>query len=419
MSSPLSRTRTECEALDRADPLAFARKRFLLPEGVVYLDGNSLGALPATTANCLQDTVRHEWGVGLIRSWNDADWVALPKRIGSTIAALLGAQENEIIATDSTSINIFKILAGALSLASKQDNSRRVILSERDNFPTDLYISQGINATFGNAYELRLVDENIESAFNDRVAVALVTQVDYRTGRMHNMARLNKLAREAGTRVVWDLSHSAGAVPVELNKNGAELAAGCGYKYLNGGPGAPAYLYVASALQADFPTPLSGWFGHAAPFDFKPDYLPAPGIERFQCGTPSVLAMLALGCGLATFADVSMDELRDKSLRLSDLFWQLMDEQCGEFGFACVSPREHAIRGSQLSFAHEHASAIMQALIDRGVIGDFRQPNLLRFGFTPLYLRYTDVCDAVKVIREVMQCGAWKATRFQQRKQVT
>ncbi len=339
MSESLSHTRAGCEALDRADPLAFARKRFHMPQGVVYLDGNSLGALPAAAANRLDDAVRREWGVGLIRSWNDAGWVTLPKRVGTTIAGLLGAQSHEIIAADSTSVNIFKLLAGALSVVSRQDNTRHVILSERDNFPTDLYIAQGINAALGDAYELRLVDGNIGTAFDERVAVALITHVDYRTGRMHDMARLNALAGTAGTRIIWDLSHSAGAVPVELNKSGAELAVGCGYKYLNGGPGAPAFIYVAGALQNTFPNPLSGWFGHAAPFDFKQDYSPAPGIERFQCGTPSMLAMTALDCGLATFADVAMSDLRRKSLSLSDLFWRLMDEHCGEFGFACVSPR--------------------------------------------------------------------------------
>ena len=415
----MNATRLDCEALDRADKLAFARARFLLPDGVVYLDGNSLGALPVATMARLDEAVRREWGDGLIRSWNTADWVTLPRRVGSTIAGLLGAQSYEIVAADSTSVNIFKLLTGALALASRKDSTRGVILSERDNFPTDLYVAQGINAALDGASELRLVDGNIETAFDERVAVALITHVNYRTGRMHDMQRLNAAAGKAGISILWDLSHSAGAVPVELNKSGAELAAGCGYKYLNGGPGAPAFLYVASALQRDFPTPLSGWFGHAAPFDFDLQYKPAPGIERFQCGTPSVLALTALDCGLATFAGISMFDLRRKSLSLSDLFWRLMDGHCGEFGFTCVSPRDHALRGSQLSFAHEHAYAIMQAIIDRGVIGDFRQPDLLRFGFTPLYLRYTDIWNAVMMVREVMQSSAWKADRYAQRNQVT
>ncbi len=280
-------------------------------------------------------------------------------------------------------------------------------------------IAQGINTALGSAYELRLVDGNIESAFDDRVAAALITQVDYRSGRMHDMQRLNEAAVSAGLRIIWDLSHSAGAVPVNLATSGTELAVGCGYKYLNGGPGAPAYLYVAKSLQRDFPMSLAGWFGHVAPFDFNPEYSPAVGIERFQCGTPSVLAMLALECGLATFSDISFANLRRKSLSLSDLFWQLIDVHCAEFGFACISPRDHAMRGSQLSFAHEQAYSIMQAIIERGVIGDFRKPDLIRFGFAPLYLRYTDIWDAVVALRDVMQSDAWKAYRHQHRNQVT
>ena len=412
-------TRSDCEALDRVDPLGVIRERFSVPDNVVYLDGNSLGALPLTTISRLNDTIRREWGVGLIRSWNSADWVTLPKRVGAAIAGLLGASADEVVAADSTSVNIFKLLAGALALATQRHPARRVILSERGNFPTDVYIAQGIIEALGGGFELRLVEGDIEAAFDEHTAVALITQVDYCTGRLHNMKRLNAAARRAGTKILWDLSHSAGAVPIELNQDGAELAVGCGYKYLNGGPGAPAYLYVQRALQADFPTLLSGWFGHAAPFDFSANFAPAPGIDRFQCGTPSVLAMTALSCGLDTFAGVDMLELRRKSLAQSDLFWTLMDEHCGEFGFACASPRDHAMRGSQLSFAHDHAYAIMQAIIDRGVIGDFRQPNLLRFGFTPLYLRYVDLWDAVMVIRDVMQSSTWKADRYRHRNKVT
>ncbi|MEO8100882.1 MAG: kynureninase [Betaproteobacteria bacterium] len=412
-------TRADCEALDLADSLAPARERFLLPDGVVYLDGNSLGPLPAATVARLDSAVRKEWGGGLIRSWNDAEWVTLPQRIGGTIATMLGARIDEIVAADSTSVNIFKLLAGALVLASRQDKPRHVILSERSNFPTDLYIAQGVSAALGGSYPLRLVADDIEAAFDEHVAVALITHVDYRTGRMHDMKRLNAAAKKAGIRIIWDLSHSAGAVPVALNDCDAELAVGCGYKYLNGGPGAPAFLYVAHALQHDFPTPLSGWFGHAAPFDFSAEYVPAPGITRLQCGTPPMLAMIALESGLATFAGLSMSDLRRKSLALSDLFWSLMDASCEEFGFVCVSPHEHASRASQLAFAHDDAHAIMQAIIARGVIGDFRQPNLLRFGFTPLYLRHTDVWDAVNVIRDVMQSGAWKEDRYLQRNIVT
>lgn len=411
-------TRIHCEALDAADLLAITRSRFSLPENVIYLDGNSLGALPSATEARMAEAVTQQWGHGLIRSWNTAGWVNLPHQVGTKIAVLLGAGPDEIVAADSTSVNIFKLMSGALQVARKDPN-RRVILSERGNFPTDLYMAQGLNALLGNAYELRLVDDDIASAIDESVALALITQVDYCSGRLHEMKKLNGIAQKAGTRILWDLSHSAGAVPVDLNADGAELAVGCGYKYLNGGPGAPAFLYVAKALQQELSTPLAGWFGHAAPFAFDTDYRPADGIERFQCGTPSVLAMLALESGVDTFDGVSMHALRQKSLALSDLFWQLMDEHCGQFGFHCVSPRDHAARGSQLSFAHEHAYPIMQALIDRGVIGDFRQPNLLRFGFTPLYLRYADMFDAVTTVRDVMTSGAWRDERFRQRNLVT
>lgn len=414
-------TKLACAQLDADDPLRDARERFDLPDGVIYLDGNSLGALPSATAAKLQNCIREEWGRDLIRSWNTHDWVNFPRRIGDRIASLLGAAPGEIVATDSTSVNIFKLLAGALNLPDiRDDPNRHIILSEAGNFPTDLYMAQGLNELLKHRYELKLVSSNqLASALDHTVAVALITQVDYCTGQLHNMASLNTTARQAGTHIVWDLSHSAGAVPVALADSHTEMAVGCGYKYLNGGPGAPAYLYVTTALQKNFATPLAGWFGHQAPFAFTPDYIAAPGIERFLCGTPSVLAMQALDCGLDTFKNIEMSAIRQKSLALSDLFWLLMDQHCGAYGFACIAPREHSSRASQLSFAHDQAYAIMQAMIDRGVIGDFRQPNLLRFGFTPLYTRYTDVWDAVMTIRDVMQSGVWQAAKYQHRNAVT
>ena len=410
--------RAHCEALDRSDQLRAHRERFELPERTIYLDGNSLGALPKATAARINSVVREQWGRDLIRSWNTHGWVTLPQKVGAKLAQLLGAADDEVTVADSTSVNIFKLLAGALALDDVA--KRRVILSERGNFPTDLYIAEGLNALLGGKYTLKLVDAaEIENALDADVAVTLMTQVDYCTGRMHDMARMNARAKKVGTRIVWDLSHSAGAVPVALNQHGAELAVGCGYKYLNGGPGAPAYLYVAKSLQANFTQPLSGWFGHQAPFAFAQRYLPAPGIERMLCGTPSVIAMAALECGIDTFDNISMDEVRKKSLALSELFRALIDQQCGEFDFTCVSPLDPTARGSQLSYAHEHAYAIMQALIDRDVIGDFRQPNLLRFGFTPLYVRFVDCWDAVSTLREVMLNGAWQAEKYQHRNRVT
>ena len=411
-------SRKHCEALDAEDPLRDYRERFSLPEGTVYLDGNSLGALPRTTAARIDGLVREEWGHGLIRSWNERAWVTLPQRVGVKLAQLLGAGEDEIIVADSTSVNIFKLLAGALAMADVAH--RRVILSERGNFPTDLYIVEGLNTMLGGKYTLKLVEPaEIEDALNADVAVALITEVDYCSGRLHDMTHLNKRAKQNGTRIVWDLSHSAGAVPTQLNSQGAELAVGCGYKYLNGGPGAPAFLYLRKELQANFATPLSGWFGHQTPFAFTSTYVPAPGIERMLCGTPSVIAMAALECGIDTFEGVPMAAIRKKSLALSELFRTLVDQECIDCGLSCITPIGHESRGSQLAFSHDHAYAIMQAIIDCGVIGDFRQPNLMRFGFAPLYVRFVDCWDAVNALREVMLSGAWKADKYNHRNNVT
>ena len=413
-------SRSACEELDRSDSLAFARDRFALPEGVIYLDGNSLGPLPKETAGRLARTIEQEWGAGLIRSWNSADWINLPRRVGGRIAGLLGAGADEVIAADSTSVNLFKLVSATLAAVSRNSPSRRVLLSEQGNFPTDLYVAQGVVRATGGQFEIKLVGAGeVEAALAPDVALAVITQVDYRTGRMHDMAELNAVARRHGVVILWDLSHSAGAVPVELGRSGAQLAVGCGYKYFNGGPGAPAYLYVGKNLQQQLESPLAGWFGHAVPFDFAATYTPAPGIDRFQCGTPSILAMQALETGLQTFDGVAIADIRHKSLALSDLFWSLMDDHCGEFGFECIAPRAHERRGSHLSFSHPQAYPIMQSLIDRGVIGDFRQPDLIRFGFTPLYLRFADIWDAVMILRDVMLTESWKSARFQQRNAVT
>lgn len=413
-------TRECCVELDDADPLAHARKRFDLPDGVIYLDGNSLGALPRTTPCVLANTVRQEWGQGLIRSWNQAGWIGLARQTGADIARLIGVNASEVVACDSTSINLYKLVAGAFAQARARDTKRRVILSEKGNFPTDLYMAEGLAKLAGSGAELRWVEgENLEAHFGPDVAVAMFTQIDYRSGRVLDIAALNRAARESGHDIVWDLSHSAGALDLNLAHDGTELAVGCGYKYLNGGPGAPAFVYVANKRQTDFPIVLSGWLGHANPFAFDSAYAPAPDVSRFQCGTPSILALRALREGVATFADIDMAGVRAKSLALSDLFLALMDTECAEFGFTCISPREHTRRGSQLSFAHDNAWPIMQAIIDKGVIGDFRAPNLLRFGFAPLYVRHVDIWDAVMNVREVMRSGAWTAERYHARNAVT
>ena len=403
-------TLDEALALDAADPLAQCRERFALPDGVIYLDGNSLGALPRATAAAIANTVERQWGGDLIASWNKHDWIGTPQRLGDRIAPLIGAKPGEVLVADSTSVNLFKLLAAAL----KARPGRSVILSESGNFPTDLYIAQGLAGLTGAT--LRTVEADaVEGAIEGDIAVVMLTHVDYRSGRRHDMARLTAAAHEAGALMLWDLSHSAGAMAVDLNAAGADLAVGCGYKYLNGGPGAPAFLFVAEALQDQLASPLSGWLGHAEPFAFEPAYRPAPGIARFQAGTPSILAMAALEAGLATFDGVSMSDLEAKSRALSDLFMALAEERCP--GLTLASPR--GPRGSHLVFAHEHAYALMQALIGRGVIGDYREPDLVRFGFAPLYNSFADVWRAADILADLLASRAYDQPRFRQRQRVT
>jgi kynureninase len=415
-------SRADCQRLDEEDPLRALREQFELPEGIIYLDGNSLGALPRTAAARVQAAVTEEWGRGLIRSWNTAGWITLPARVGDKIARLIGADPGEVVVADSTSVNLYKVLSAALAMAAADVPGQRVILSERQNFPTDLYIAQSLAQEHG--YELALCDapEEITARLGEGgVAVLMLTHVNYRTGRMHDLKGLTDLAHEHGTMVLWDLAHSAGAVPLALKADGADFAVGCGYKYLNGGPGAPAFAWVHPRHADRFEQPLSGWMGHAEPFAFTPDYRPAPGIARYLCGTPAVLAMTALECGVDTVLAVpGMEALRKKSLALTDLFMELVETRCAGHGLALATPRAHADRGSQVSYTREDGGyAIMQALIARNVIGDFRAPDLLRFGFTPLYVCFADVWDAVEALREVLETGAWREPRFQARAAVT
>ena len=397
--------------MDRDDPLAWVRERFLLPEGVVYLDGNSLGALPRATAGRMAQVVEAEWGSGLIRSWNDAGWITLAARVSDKIGRLIGAPAGTVAVGDSTSVNVFKLLAAALSLRP----DRRVILSERSNFPTDLYIAEGLVGLLDRGYSLRLVDEwPVEIA--DDVAVVMLTHVHYRTGAMLDMAAVTAAAHAAGAVMLWDLAHSAGAVPVDLVAHDVDFAVGCGYKFLNGGPGAPAFLYVAERLQDAVRLPLTGWFGHAAPFAFEAGFRPAQGIARAAVGTPPVLSLAALEVGVDTFADVEMAAVRAKSLALFAVFAKLVEQGCAGFGLRLVTPAQH---GSQICYAHEHAHTIMQALVARGVIGDFRAPNVLRFGLTPLYLGFVGLWDAVAILRETLVQETWREERFAVRQAVT
>ena len=416
-------SRAQCEALDAGDPLAPLRELYALPAGVVYLDGNSLGPLPVDAESRLHRAVRQDWGTGLIRSWNGAGWIDLPQRVGAKIARLIGAGPDEVVAADSTSVNLFKLLSAALRLRP----DRRVIVSERGNFPTDLYVAQGLIAQLDAGHELRMVErESVEAAIDETTAVVLLTQVDYRSGSRLDIGRVTARAHAAGALTVWDLAHSAGAFEVALNAARADFAVGCGYKYLNGGPGAPAFAFVAKRHHERFAQPLSGWMGHAAPFAFEPGYRGAQGIARALCGTPSVLSLVALEAGvdamLACEALGGMPALRRKSLALTDLFIALVETRCAGHGLRLATPREHDARGGQVSFAlddGDQAYALVQALIDRGVIGDFRAPNVLRFGFAPSYLRHVDVWDAAETLRLLLQTRGWDEPRFAQRQAVT
>ncbi len=401
-------------AWDGADPLAPFRDRFVLPDGVIYLDGNSLGPLPRAAAERAAAVVQREWGDSLIRAWTEHDWIGLPLRIGGKIGRLIGAEPDSTVVADSTSVNLFKLLAAALD----QRPGRHVILTEAGNFPTDLYIAQGLTTLLQRGHALRAVADPV-AALNDDVAVLMLTQVNYRTGAMHDMAAVTRAAHAAGALVLWDLSHSVGAVPLQLAADEVDLAVGCGYKYLNGGPGAPAFLYVAPHLQPSLRSPLTGWLGHQAPFDFASSFQPATGIARGIVGTPPILSLAVLEVGVDVMLDAPMPLLREKSLRMTQLFIDLMEQRCGAYGFRLLTPRDPAQRGSQVSFAHPDGYAIMQALIERGVIGDFRAPDVLRFGFTPAYLRYVDVWDAVDRLRDVMQRAVWRQPDYQVRRAVT
>lgn len=420
-------TRDDCVERDRRDPLTPLRQLFALEqvdrEGTIYLDGNSLGVLPRAAIDRIRRVVQEEWGSGLIRSWNTAGWITLAQRIGDKIGALVGAAPGELVVTDSTSIDVFKALNAAKLLTE-----RRRIVSERTNFPTDLYIAETFARDHG--MELVLVDSHDVAAHLDaETAIVLLTHVNYRTGRMHDMAAMTRAVHAAGAVMIWDLAHSAGAVTVDLNSADADFAVGCGYKFLNGGPGAPAFIWaharhIARMDREGWRQPLSGWLGHVSPFAFTASYEPARGIQRFICGTPPVLSLAALECGvdsvLAAGESGGMAAIREKSIALTSLFIELVESRCGGHGFSIASPRNPQERGSQVSLAHAgDGYAIMQALIARGVIGDFRAPDILRFGFTPLYARFVDVWDAVDRLAGIMTTGAWRDPGFAVRQAVT
>ena len=403
----------EARQLDVSDPLAFARDRFRLPDGIIYLDGNSLGALPATAPQALADTAERQWGQDLIASWNKHGWIDWPTRIAGKLAPIVGAKPKELLIADSTSVSLFKLLAAAVQARS----GRRTIISQRRNFPTDLYVAQGLCEIFGVV--LKAVEPSeIIGAIDTDTAVVTVTHVDYRSAAFYDMRAVNEAARAAGALVVWDLSHSAGAIEIDLNGSGSELAVGCGYKYLNGGPGAPAFVYVAEQLQAELNNPIQGWMGHSEPFAFIDDYRSANGILKFLTGTPSILALAALEAGLATFDGLTMGEVEAKSRKLSQLFIEEVEVRCGS-GLQLESPRDPAQRGSHVVFAHPHGYAVMQALIARAVIGDFRAPDLMRFGFCPLYNRFSEMVRAAEILADILGSSEWDQPRFHERAKVT
>ena len=406
-------TLDEARQLDHSDPLAFARDRFSLPDGVVYLDGNSLGALSIATAHRLRAVVEEQWGDDLIASWNTHDWIDWPVRIAAKLAPIVGARPSELLIADSTSVCLFKLLAAAVRIRP----DRRTIVTQQGNFPTDLYVVQGLAEMLGLTVRAVPAKEVI-GAIDGDTAVVTLTHVDYRSGAFHDMRAVNDAAHAAGGLTVWDLSHSAGAIQLDLDGSASDLAVGCGYKYLNGGPGAPAFIYVAERLQSEIRSPLQGWMGHAQPFAFDDAYEPAAGIAQFLTGTPSILALAALDAGLETFAGIAMADVEAKSRDLSQLFIAEVEARCSD-NVRLASPRDPAQRGSHVVFAHPEGYAVMQALIARGVIGDFRAPDLMRFGFAPLYNRFEEVWRAAQILEEILTSREWDQPRFRERAKVT
>jgi len=400
------------KALDEADPLRAVRDAFFLPEGMIYFDGNSLGAMPKSALEIVSEATQQEWATDLITSWNKAGWFALPTEYGDMLAPAIGASAGEVVICDSTSINLYKALFAGLSLRPE----RSVIVAESGSFPTDLYMIEGALSS-RPGLEMRLSEDNLIDLIDESVAVVLVNHVDYRSGQLADVTAITAKAHEMGAVVIWDLCHSAGIMPVDLNKHNVDLAIGCTYKYLNGGPGAPAFVYCAAEHIPHISQPLSGWWGHAQPFSFETGYAPDAGIRKFLCGTQPILSFRALKAGLDVLAPLDIKDIRAKSQSLTSLFIELVEAQVP--GLTLASPREAELRGSQVSFSHPEAYPIVQALIERGVVGDFRMPNILRFGFSPLYLSHADVVEAVTRLSEIMESGVWKEPRFQARSAVT
>ena len=404
--------------LDNIDPLAKYREEFHLPKNIIYFDGNSLVLLPKRTIKNLEITIYQEWGEELIRSWNNANWINMPQTLGDKIAPLLGANPGEVIVVDSTPVNLFKVLSSALIL----NKSRKVIVSEASNFPSDLYILEGVNEMFGNNFESCLIEEgeiDVEKYIDSSTAVVMLSHINYKTGRISDMKKITEHAHKKGALVVWDLSHSVGVMPMDLHKYNVDFAVGCTYKHLNGGPGAPGFLYVSHDLVEHVSQPLTGWLGHANPFGFEDKYNASNGIKKYICGTPPILSYKAVESGLEIFNGISMKMVREKSIQLSEAFIALIQQECTEFGFELLSPKNADQRGSQISFKHDDAYPIMQTLISHGVIGDYREPNILRFGISPLYMRFEDIWEAIMCLKNIMESREWDSDQFKKRNYVT
>ncbi|TGD37053.1 kynureninase [Brevibacterium aurantiacum] len=416
--------RATCERLDAEDPLRHFRDEFLLPPDTIYLDGNSLGPRTKGAAERAQEVIEDEWGTGLIRSWNTAGWFDLPAKLGDAVSKVIGGGAGSTVVTDTTSINLFKTASAALKMQAADAPERRVIVTQRENFPSDIYMLEGLAEQLGDGYEVRLVDdEEVTAGFpttmTAEVALVVLTHVNYRTGRLFDMASTTSAIHAGGAMVIWDLCHSAGALEIDLEGTGADMAVGCTYKFLNGGPGSPAFIWVSATLPDRFAQPLSGWWSHEKPFEMSPSYAPAAGIRRYLTGTQGILSMSVAELGLDIAARADMTAVREKSLALSDLFIDLVEARLSEHPIEIVTPREHTHRGSQVSITHPEGFAIMSALIEAGIIGDYREPAVLRFGLTPLYVGFTDVWDTVEALRDILDNRLWDAPRHKVRGAVT
>ncbi len=411
-------SRSTCQEADGRDPTGHLREMFVLPEGVIYLDGNSLGPASRTSIEAIEHLIEQEWAQGLIRSWNDAGWFQMPTFLGDGLAEILGADKGQALVCDTTSINLYKVLHAAVALRPE----RNVIVSEADSFPTDLYVLEGVVTSLPHEYRIRLIGrdvDNIDQALDENTAIVLLSHVNYRTGELLDLRAISEKAHAVGALVIWDLSHSVGVVPLALDTDGADFAIGCTYKYLNAGPGAPAFLYVAQRHIALSRQPLQGWWGHAEPFAFDPCFKPDPGIRKFLCGTQPIISMKGVQTALEHCRPTDIDALRSKSLALTDLFMALVEQRCKEFNLEIVTPRNQRQRGSQVSIEFAEGYPVVRAMIAQGVIGDFRAPNIMRFGIAPSYIRFVDVWDAVETLRQCLTAKVWQDSRYNRRTTVT